>query len=175
MVTTHHRRRRQLRLINIQIIIRKTPSHSLQLSHEEIPLLLHHRRPLITTHLVLVPPQMPPVRQAAQRLLERQGLFDLGVDVGAGEPVVAELRAAVEVDGGDNAHVALAPFAAAVGDLGFEEFEGVETEVRVGDFEALAEDGAGLVLDEEEASVCFVAGDLLHDVQVVDGGEEVAE
>lgn len=118
---------------------------------------------------------MPPVRQAAQRLLKRQGLFDLGVDVGAGKPVVAKLRAAVEVDGGDDTHVALAPFAAAVGDLGFEEFEGVEAEVRVGDFEALAEDGAGFVLDEKEASVRFAAGDLLHDVQVVDGGEEIAE
>lgn len=89
---------------------------------------------------------MPPVREAAQGLLERKRLIDFCVDVGAREPVIAELRTAVEVDCCDDAHVALAPFTAAVGDLGFKKFERVEAEVRVWDFKALAEDGAGFVL-----------------------------
>lgn len=118
---------------------------------------------------------MPPVRETAQGLLEGQGLLDLGVDVGAREPVVAQLGAAVEVYGSDDAHVALAPFPAAVGDLGFEELERVQAEVVVGDLEALAEDRAGFVLDEKQAPVRFVPRDLLHDVEVVDGGEEVSE
>lgn len=45
----------------------------------------------------------------------------------------------------------------------------------VRDLEAFAQNRAGLILHEEEAAVCFVPRDLLHDVQVVDGGEEVAE
>lgn len=47
--------------------------------------------------------------------------------------------------------------------------------MRVWDFEALAEDCAGFVLHQQQAAVGFVAGDLLHDVQEVDSGEEVAE
>lgn len=39
----------------------------------------------------------------------------------------------------------------------------------VWDFDPLAEDGAGFVLDEEEAAVGFVAGDFLHYVEVVYG------
>lgn len=101
--------------------------------------------------------------EAAQGLLEGQGLLDLGVNVGAREPVVAELGPAVEVDGGDDAHVALAPLAAAVGDLGFEKLERVETEVVVWDLETLAEDRTGLILNEQEAPVGFIPGDLLHD------------
>lgn len=75
---------------------------------------------------------------------------------------------AVEVYGGDDTHVTLAPFPATVRDLGFEEFEGVEAEVWVWDFDPLAEDSAGFVLDKEEAAVSFTAGDLLHYVKVID-------
>lgn len=68
---------------------------------------------------------MPPMRQAPNRLLQRQRLLDLGIDVRPGKPVVAQLGPAVQVDGGDDAHVRLAPLAAAVRDLGFEKFERV--------------------------------------------------
>lgn len=108
-------------------------------------------------------------------MFEWECLVDFCVDVGAREPVVAEFGAAVEVDCCDDAHVALAPFAAAVGDLGFEEFECVEAKVWVWDFEALTEDCAGFVLHQQQTAMGFVAGDLLHDVQEVDGGEEVAK
>ena len=47
--------------------------------------------------------------------------------------------------------------------------------MRVWDFEALAEDSAGFILHQKETAVGLVAGDLLHDVQEVDSGEEVAE
>jgi hypothetical protein len=59
--------------------------------------------------------------------------------------------------------------------LGFEELQGVEAEMRIRDLETLAQNRAGLILHKEEAAVRFVPGDLLHNVQVVDGGEEVAE
>lgn len=118
-IPMHHRRRRQLPLIHSpkSIIPPNTPSHTLQLPRKEIPLLLHHIRALVAAHDICVSAQMPPVRQTAQGLFERKRLVDFCVDVGAREPVVAEFGAAVEVDCCDDAHVALAPFAAAIGDL----------------------------------------------------------
>lgn len=47
--------------------------------------------------------------------------------------------------------------------------------MRVWDLEALAEDVAGLVLHKQETAVRLIACDLLHHVQVVDGGEEIAK
>lgn len=53
-------------------------------------------------------------------LLEGDGLLDDAVDVPAAEPLVAQLGLAVQVDGGDDAHVGLPPLPAAVRDLGLE-------------------------------------------------------
>lgn len=117
---------------------------------------------------------MPPMRQTPDGLLQRQRLLDLGIDIAAGQPVVAQLGPAVQVDGGDDAHVGLAPLAAAVGDLRLEELERVEAQFGLRDLERFTEDGGGFVLDEEEGAVRFVFGDLLHDAQVGDGGEEIA-
>ncbi len=117
---------------------------------------------------------MPPMGQAADSLLQRQRLLDLGIDVAAGEPVVAQLGPAVQVDGGDDAHVGLAPLAAAVGDLRLEELERVQAQLGLWDLEPFAQDGGGFVLHEEEGAVGFVFGDLLHDAEVGDCGEEVA-
>ena len=74
----------------------------------------------------------------------------------------------------DDAHVSLPPFAAAVRGLGFEEFEGVETEVWLGDLEGFAEDGAGFVLNEEQCAMGFSLGDFLEEAEEVDVGEEEA-
>lgn len=78
----------------------------------------------------------------------------------------------MQVDGRDDAHVGLPPFAAAVGDLGFEQLERVEPQLGLGDFERAPEDGAGFVLDEEEGAVGFALGDLLEEAEEADGGEE---
>lgn len=117
---------------------------------------------------------MPPVHQAPASLLERDGLLDDAVDIAAAEPFVAQLGLAVQVDGGDDAHVGLAPLAAAVGDLGLEQLERVEAEVGLGDLEGAAEDGGGFVLHEEEGAVGFALGDLLEEPEERDGGEEEA-
>jgi hypothetical protein len=58
--------------------------------------------------------------------------------------------------------------------LAFEQFEGVEAEFRLWDFERFLEDGGGFVLYQEEVAVGFVFTNLLHDAEIVDGGEEVA-
>lgn len=43
----------------------------------------------------------------------------------------------------------LPPFPSAIWDLRFEELEGIETELGLGDFESATEDGAGFVLHQE--------------------------
>lgn len=80
----------------------------------------------------------------------------------------------MQVNGRDDAHVGLAPLAAAVRRLRLEELERVEAEGGLGDLERLAEDGARLVLDEEEGAVRFALGDLLQEPEEVDVGEEEA-
>lgn len=117
---------------------------------------------------------MPPVDQTPARLLQGDGLLDDAVDVAAAEPLVAQLGPAVQVDSRDDAHVGLAPLAAAVRGLRLEELERVEAESGLGDLERLAEDGAGLVLDEEEGAVGLALGDLLEEAEEVDVGEEEA-
>jgi hypothetical protein len=69
----------------------------------------------------------------------------------------------------------LTPFATTIGNLRFEEFECVEAEIRIGDLEPLAKDGTRFVLDKEEAAMSLVASNFLHDMKVVDSGEEIAE
>ena len=76
---------------------------------------------------------MPPMHQGAPGLFEREGFLDDAIDVTAAQPLVAQLRAAVEVDGRDDPHVGLAPLAAAVGHLAFEQLERVESQIRLGD------------------------------------------
>lgn len=80
----------------------------------------------------------------------------------------------MQVYGSDDAHVGLSPFPAAVRRLGFEQLEGVETEVWLGDLERLAQDGAGFVLDKEQCAMGFALGDLLEQTEQVDVGEEEA-
>ena len=74
----------------------------------------------------------------------------------------------------DDAHVSLPPFAAAVRGLGFEELEGVKTEVWLGALEGVAEECAGFVLDEEQCAMGFSLGDFLEEAEEVDVGEEEA-
>lgn len=80
----------------------------------------------------------------------------------------------MQINSRDDAHVSLAPFATAVRRLGFEQLEGVEAEVGLGDFKGFAEDGAGFVLHEEQGAVGFALGDLLEQAEEVDGCEEEA-
>jgi hypothetical protein len=47
--------------------------------------------------------------------------------------------------------------------------------MRIGDFKAFSEYCTRLILHEQKAAMRFVASNLLHDVKVIDGGEEVAE
>ena len=101
--------------------------------------------------------------EAADGLLQGQRLLHFGVDVAARKPVVAELRPAVQVDLSDDAHVGLAPLAAAVGDLALEELQRVQAQFGLRDLEGFAQDGGGFVLHEKEGAVRFVFGDFLHD------------
>lgn len=71
----------------------------------------------------------------------------------------------MEVDGRDDAHVALSPLAATVAHLRLEELERVEAEFGLRDFEGFAEDGAGFVLHEEEGAVRFSLRDFLEDAE----------
>jgi hypothetical protein len=79
----------------------------------------------------------------------------------------------MQIDGCDDTHIALAPLAAAIGDLVFEELESIETQFMLGDLESFLEDVGGLVLNKKEVAMCFVLTDLLHDAKVVYGAEEV--
>lgn len=56
----------------------------------------------------------------------------------------------------------------------FEELEGVESELRLGDLQVAAEDGGGFVLNEEEGTVGVVFGDFLEETEEVCGCEEEA-
>lgn len=80
----------------------------------------------------------------------------------------------MQVNSRDDAHIPLTPLASTVGDLGFEQLEGVEAEIGLGDFDALFEDRAGFVLDEEEGAVGFAFGYLLEEAQEIDVCEEEA-
>lgn len=80
----------------------------------------------------------------------------------------------MEIHGRDDTHVGLAPLAAAEGDLAFEELEGVESELRLRDFEGFLEDCGGLVGNEHEVAVRFAFAAFLQDAQEVDAAEEVA-
>ena len=91
------------------------------------------------------------------------------------QPLVSQFGAAVQVDGGNHPHVGLAPFAAAVRDLGFEEFEDIQTQGGFGDAQDSAQDLAGFELHEEQDAVGFVAGEFLEGTEEVDGGVELAE
>lgn len=82
------------------------------------------------------------MHQAPAGLFQRHGLLDHAVDVAAAEPFVAQLGPAVQVDGRDDAHVGLAPFAAAVRHLRLEELERVEPQLRLRDLERASQDGA---------------------------------
>lgn len=103
-----------------------------------------------------------------------QALLDFAVHVTSGEPVVAKLRSAVEVDVCDDSHVALAPLAAAVRHLALEQLEGIQPQFLLLAFERLAEDCAALVLHEREVAVRLALDHFLHHAQEVDGCEEVA-
>lgn len=80
----------------------------------------------------------------------------------------------MEVYGRDDAHVRLPPFATAIGHLAFEEFQCVKTELWLRDLEGAAQDGAGLVLDEQECAVCFPLSNLLQQAEQGDSGKEEA-
>lgn len=54
----------------------------------------------------------------------------------------------MQIDGGDDAHIRLAPLAAAVRDLALEELERVEAQGRLRDLEGFAENGGGFVLHQ---------------------------
>lgn len=144
-----------------------------QLPLEEVALVLDGDADL-GGHLVGVAADVEPVGEAAEGLLEGQGLLDVGVDVGPGQPLVAQLRAAVQVHRGDNAHVALAPLAAAVGDLVLEQLQRVEPQLGLRHLERLADDVRRLVLHQQQVPVRLALADLLHDPQVVNQREEVA-
>lgn len=145
----------------------------LQLPDEKV-LFLAQRVAHLGRHLVRVPTHVEPVRQAAQRLLERQRLLHLGVDVAARQPLVTQLGPAVQVHGGDDAHVGLAPLARAVRHLVLVQLERVQPELRLRHPEVLPKDLGGLVLHHEQVSVTLVFAYLLQDPEVVDQREEVA-
>lgn len=113
-----------------------------------------------------------PMRQRTQRLLQRHALVDLGIDIAAGEPIIAQLGPAVQVDGRDDTHVGLAPLAAAVRDLVLEQLERVEAQLRLRDFEALPQELRRFVRDEHQVAVRLVLAHFLHNAQVVDAAEE---
>ena len=69
----------------------------------------------------------------------------------------------MQINSRDDAHVRLAPLAAAVGHLGLEQFECVQTHRWLGDFEGFAENGAGFVLDKKEGAMGFAFGDFLEE------------
>ena len=71
----------------------------------------------------------------------------------------------MQINRRDDPHVALSPFPATVADLRLEEFERVEAEFGLGDFEGFAEDGAGFVLDEKKSAVRLSLRDLLKDTE----------
>jgi hypothetical protein len=68
----------------------------------------------------------------------------------------------------------LTPLAAAVRDLVLKKFEGIEAEFMLWDLESFFEDVGRFVLYKKEVPVGFIFADLLHDAEVIDGGEEVA-
>lgn len=73
----------------------------------------------------------------------------------------------------DDTHVALPPFAAAELYLLLEEFEDAEPELRLGNLEVLAKDGAGFVLHEEEGAVGVGFCNLLQERE--EGGSRMEE
>lgn len=149
-----------------------SPVHFLELRSEEVDLL--HKHAPLGAQALRISLQIEPMRQTTQGLLERHALIDLGIDVTARKPIVAKLRSAVQVHGGDDAHVALAPLAAAVRDLVLEELERVQSELRLRDLQAFAQELRAFVADEHEVSVRFVLADFLHDAHVVYACEERA-
>lgn len=108
---------------------------------------------------------MPPMHESPHRLFQGDRFFHLGIDVAAAQPFVSQLGPAMQVDGRDDPHVALSPLAATVAHLRLEQFERVEPEFGLRDFESFAEDGAGFVLHEEEGAVRFSLRDLLKDAE----------
>jgi hypothetical protein len=92
---------------------------------------------------------MPPVCETSQGLFKRQRFFNFGVHIGPRKPVIAKFRAAVEIDGSNDTHVALAPLAAAVRHLRLEKFEGIQAEMGIRDLDSLPQDIARLILDEQ--------------------------
>ena len=81
----------------------------------------------------------------------------------------------MQIDGSDDAHVALTPFAAAVRDLRFEELQDVQAEHWIWDAEDAAEDLRGFVRYKLEDAVGFGTCDLLQDAEEVDRGLELTE
>lgn len=114
------------------------------------------------------------MRQRTQALLHRHRLIDLIVHIGRKQPVIAQLGAAVQVHGSDDAHVALPPLAPAVGHLVLEELERVQTELTLRDLEGFLEVGCAFVLHEHEVAVRLVLADFLQHPDEVDAAEEVA-
>ena len=80
----------------------------------------------------------------------------------------------MQIDGCDDAHVALAPFAPTVRYLALEELERVKAKFGLWDLERATEHGAGFVLDKEEGTVSFSFGDFLEEAEVGDCREEEA-
>lgn len=153
------------------------PVHTqlLELAGEEA-LFFTIRRPqaVVAGHLVRVAAYIEPVRQASQRLLQRQRRVDLGIHVAARQPLVAQLGSHMQIHRGNDPHVALAPLAAAIRNLILEEFKRVETQLGLWNLERLAEYVGRLVLDQQQVPVGLALAELLHNAQIVDQREEVS-
>lgn len=130
----------------ILIIKMLSPIHFLELRPEEIHLL--HKHVSTRAQALRVSFQIEPMRQTAQGLLQWHALIDLGVDVTPRKPVVAEFWSAVQIDGGDDAHIALAPLSSTIRDLILEELERVQSELRLRDLETFAQKLRAFVADE---------------------------
>lgn len=68
----------------------------------------------------------------------------------------------MQVDGRDDAHVGLAPLAAAIRYLRLEELERVEPQLGLRDLQRSSQDVAGLVLHEEQGPMGFPLGYFLQ-------------
>lgn len=87
--------------------------------------------------------------------------------VEAGEPVIAQSRPAVQIDCGDDAHVALTPLAWTVRHLPLEQLEALQAQLGRRDSKRLFEHDGELVLHHEQLTVRLMLDKLLQDTQVV--------
>jgi hypothetical protein len=161
-----------LRLHPILILVVLPPIHFLELRAKKVDLV--HKHTPLRAQTLGIPLQIKPMRQTAQGLLKRHALIDLNIDIAPRKPIISQLGSAVQIDSGDDAHIALAPLSSTIRDLIFEEFKRVQAELRLRDLEAFAQELAAFVRDEHQVAVRFVLADFLHDAHVVYACEEGA-